>query len=79
MDVWLLAGDAVVALPLDELARWKDVAPAPGPRERMAERGVVLESPRDAGARLPGPVPEPGRRPLRQALHALRREGGDFV
>ena len=53
LDVWLLAGDAVVALAVDELARWEDVAPAQGPRERMAERGVVLESPR---RRLPSPT-----------------------
>lgn len=76
LDVWLLAGDAVAALPVDELARWEDVAPAAGPRERMAEEGVVLESPGDAARAYPDLFPNP-----EAAKKALQRDGagtGDF-
>jgi hypothetical protein len=76
LDVWLLAGDAVVALPVDELARWEDVAPASGPRERMAERGVVLESPGDAARAYPDLFPTAGA--AKKALQRCAGGGGDF-
>jgi hypothetical protein len=79
LDVWLLAGDVVVPLPLDRLCRWEDVAP--GPLERMAARSVVLASPSDAAKAYPDLFPK-GEKAAREAL-ARAAEGagvkrGDF-
>jgi len=46
LDVHVLAGDVVLPLPLDSLTHWQDVAP--NLVQRMAARGVILISPRDA-------------------------------
>jgi putative DNA primase/helicase len=73
LDVWLLAGDVVVPLPLDSLTSWQDAAP--GPVDRMAARGVVLTSPSDAARAYPDVFPK-GEKSAREALRRQAREGG---
>ncbi|MDJ0391160.1 hypothetical protein QMO56_23905 [Roseomonas sp. E05] len=69
LDVWVLAGDVVLPLPLDSLCSWQDVAP--GPLERMAARGVILTSPRDAARAYSDLFPT-----VEAAKKALQRDQG---
>jgi len=73
LDVYVLAGDVVLPLPLDSLSDWRDVAP--GPFERMAARGVILTSPCDATRGYPDlfPTAEAAKKALQRA-----KGGRDF-
>ncbi|WP_424139991.1 hypothetical protein, partial [Roseomonas chloroacetimidivorans] len=73
LRVWIMA-DVVTPLVLDELLDWREMGPSAV--ERMALRGLVLSSPRDAAALYPDLFPT--EEAAKKAFQRAGLRGGDF-